>query len=38
MNKRKKRVFSGNISKKYLEVGCSSMVRKYVLWKFQLTT
>lgn len=27
-----------NPSEKYLEMGRSSMVRKYVLWKFQLTT
>lgn len=27
-----------NLSKKYLEMGCSNMVRKYMLWKFQLTT
>lgn len=36
--KGEKKAFSGTLSKKYLEMGHSSMVRKYVLWKFQLTT
>lgn len=38
MKEIKKEGVRGNLTKKYLEMGRSSMVRKYVLWKFQLTT